>query len=660
MAAGEGRSLQSGKAVMIGALMAALAGLFFWWAWRQGAYFGSVFYPGAIGVFLLVALLMWFAPISFGASRPALVAFGALAALAIWTSISLLWTPSRGAAVTYAEHAFLYVALFCIGAWLCSALVQRPTLALLPVAIGGIAVAIAVVFTLADGHHLSLYFHGEATLRLPLGYRNADAAFFLICLWPVLALAFDRERNAFLRVALVGGATALVELALLCESRGSVPALLVAVLAWVAFSPSRLRGVGYLVLLAIPVAIATPTLLNVFHHGELKGLAPAMHQAAGVIALTVLLALGLALVTVFLLEPRIRPSNELHRGLELTCGAIALIVAVIGMVAFFHHEGGPSKFFDQRLEQFKAGGITDFSGSEARFGANVGSNRNDFWRVSVDQAERTPILGVGAGSFAITYLQHRRSPETPRDPHSVEMLFLDELGFPGLAMFVIFVGAVIWGATRARRAGPGAALAVAGAVTGVVYWTMHASYDWLWNYPIVTGLMAFLAGVAVTSGVRAAVARRERWLPRGVAIGALVVAVVAVPLFLAERYIDRGFEEQETDPTAALRDFARAADLNPWDAGSLLAKGTLAASIGDRATAIKALTEAEGREPEGYASHFFLATVQEDSDPAEARRQIAIARRLNPHEGEVIAAYKRINAPRPRRGQGGATPRQEK
>jgi len=638
----------------------ALAAFFFWWAWRQGAYFGSVFYPGAIGIFLLVAALMWFAPPPLRSNRWALVALGALAAIAIWTTISFLWTPSRAPALFYAEHAFLYVALFCVGAWLCTALVDRPTVALLPIAIAGIAIAVAVVFTLANGHHLSAYFHGEATLRLPLGYRNANAAFFLICLWPTLALALDRRQNGFLRVGLLGGATAMVELALMCQSRGSVPATAVAVVAWICFVPSRLRAVGYLALLAIPVAIATPTLLDVFHHGELKGLAPFMHRAAGTIALTTLLALALAAVVVFLLEPRIKPSREVERGLGWSLGGLALVVAVVGVVAFFAHEGGPAKFFDQRIEQFNAGGITDFSGQEARFGANVGSNRNDFWRVSLDQVVKTPILGAGAGSFPLTYMQHRRSPETPRDPHSVEMLFLDELGIPGFAMFVCFVFAVLAGAVRSRRAGPACAMAVAGAVTGVVYWTMHASYDWLWSYPIVTGLMAFLAGIAVLSGVRGRADRPERWLPRSIAAGAVIVALVAVPFFLAERYIDRAFGEQEADPTAAIGDLGRAASLNPWDPVALISKGTLAASIGERGVAIEALREAAEREPENYGPHYFLANVLYPHDLAAARRQIDTALRLNPREPAVIDAYKRINAPRPKRGREGATPRQGK
>jgi O-Antigen ligase len=656
---------------VIGGVLAALAGLIFWWAWRQGAYFGDVFYPGAIGVFLLLAVLALAGPFEGRVRGAALLALGALAAIAGWMALSLLWTPTRGAAISYAEHAFLYVALFLVGLWLCVTLARNPTLALLPVAVGAIVTSVAVVLTLANGHDLNTYFHGEATLRLPLGYRNANAAFFLICLWPTLALAMDRARHPALRVVMIGGATALVELALLCQSRGSVPAALVAAVAWIAFSSSRLRAAAYLVLIAIPTAVAAPTLLKVFQHGELKGLGPYMHQAAGMVALTTLLALVLGTVMVLVLERRTEPSPQLQRRLGLGLGSAAVLVAVVGLVAFLVHEGGPTKFVDQRVEQFNAGGITNFSGKEARFGVNIGSNRNDFWRVSLDQAKRTPVLGGGAGSFQVTYLKHRNSPETPRDPHSVEMLLLGELGVPGLLLFVAFVVATLWAAVRSRRAGPGAALTVAGAATGVVYWTMHASYDWLWNYPVVTGTMGFLAGIAVAGSVRmasrsgdesgaagagsrvepsaagaegASLGRGPRF---GVAAAALILALVAAPLFLAERYLGRAYGEEGSDPTAAYRDFRYAANLDPFDTVALNAKGLLAARQGEGARAVDAFEQAVEREPEGYAQHLYLAELFYPEDLPAARRQIAIAAQLNPHEAVVIAARKKIDAARP-------------
>jgi hypothetical protein len=631
---------------VIGGVLAALAGLIFWWAWRQGAYFGPVFYPGAIGVFLLLVVVALAGPFDGRVRGAALASLVALAAIAGWMALSLLWTASRGSAISYVEHAFLYLALFVLGLWLCVTLARDPTLALLPVAVAGCAIAVAVVLTLANGHALSTYFHGEATLRLPLGYRNANAAFFLICLWPTLALAMDKAKPWLLRVAMVGGATALVELALLCQSRGSVPAALVAAVAWIAFSSARLRAAAYLVLIAIPTAVATPTLLKVFQHGELKGLSPLMHQAAGMVALTVLLALVLGAVMVLMLERKVDPPAEFQRRLGLGLGGAAVLVAVVGVVAFLVHEGGPTKFVDQRVEQFNAGGITNFSGKEARFGVNIGSNRNDFWRVSLDQVKRTPILGDGAGTFPITYLKYRNSPETPRDPHSVEMLFLDELGIPGLLLLVTFVVATLIAAARSRRAGSAAALTVAGTATAVVYWTMHASYDWLWNYPVVTGTMAFLAGVAVAGGVRAAGADGGGSVgPKvraAIAGGALLLALVATPLFFAERYIGRAYSEEGSDVAAAYRDFSDAADLNPWDTTALTAKGLLAARQGERKAAVKAFEEAIGREPEGYAPHLFLAQVSYPEDLAAARRQIRIASELNPHEPAVIATRKEI------------------
>ena len=39
------------------------------------------------------------------------------------------------------------------------------------------------------------YLEDDATLRYPLGYRNAVAAFFLISIWPMVVLAADRAKS---------------------------------------------------------------------------------------------------------------------------------------------------------------------------------------------------------------------------------------------------------------------------------------------------------------------------------------------------------------------------------------------------------------------------------------------------------------------------------
>ena len=65
----------------------------------------------------------------------------------------------------------------------------------------------------------------DGTLDFPLGYRNAEAAFFAIALFPALGLAADRELDWRLRAAALATATLCIELFLLAQSRASMPAM---------------------------------------------------------------------------------------------------------------------------------------------------------------------------------------------------------------------------------------------------------------------------------------------------------------------------------------------------------------------------------------------------------------------------------------------------
>ena len=60
------------------------------------------------------------------------------------------------------------------------------------------------------------------TLQYPIGYRNANAAFFLIAMWPAVALAANRELDWRLRAIALGTATLCLELGALSQSRGSM------------------------------------------------------------------------------------------------------------------------------------------------------------------------------------------------------------------------------------------------------------------------------------------------------------------------------------------------------------------------------------------------------------------------------------------------------
>ncbi|HWB69311.1 MAG TPA: hypothetical protein VG518_04990, partial [Solirubrobacterales bacterium] len=307
----------SGPQTRIAALLlAAMSALLIWWGWKQGAYFDSVFYPGALFVYLFLALLLMLVPFKAHLRGPARVAFFALLALALWMALSALWSPIPAAAVRYAQHGLLYLAVFAIGLWATNLLGPRMPAAMTPLAIAGAAIGIATVVVLATGTDVTWYLHEDATLRFPIGYRNANAAFFLICLWPLLSLVVESNWRWGVRALLIGTGTVLFELTFLAQSRGSVPAAALALLVFLALSRDRLRASALLALIVLPALPALPTLLEVYRHGSADpAVVPLLRDAARAIGLTAALSVVLAALALGSVSPRLRLSERAASGI---------------------------------------------------------------------------------------------------------------------------------------------------------------------------------------------------------------------------------------------------------------------------------------------------------------------------------------------------------
>lgn len=631
------------REILVRAVIPVLLGvLFTWWAWKEGAYFGTVFYPGAAALFVLLALLLFVVPIRVRISGWALLALLAATGIGVWSLIALLWSPDPTVAFADSFKAFLYAAMFGIGILTCILLGKRVEWALAPVAAAGILVGAGTLITIATGNHPSAYLHPDATLRFPIGYRNAEAAFFMICTWALMSLAVGTRARWPLRAAMLAAATMMLELVVLAQSRGSLPAAAVALILYLILTPNRLRQVAYLVLALIPVLIALPTLLAVFQNEGLAGVLPLLHSAAEAVALTTLLSLVLAAFALALVEPRMRLGPTWTKRISRTLAGLAIVAVAVGVVAFISAQGGPARFLDQRIAEFNRAQSPSFTRAETRFGVNVSSEREDLWRVAGEEFLDHPLLGGGPGSFQFAYLRHRRTEITPKDPHSVELLFLSELGLPGFILFVVFIGAATVAAIRSRRVDRSAAILSAGVIVSGAYWLVHSSYDWFWHYPAVTAPVIFLLGAGAAPALHstARALGRARFAP---IVLLVLLALGVVPFFLAERYTDRALGEWRTSPAAAYGDLDRAASLNPYDLEPLLIKGAIAAREGDPQLALSAFEGARARVPQSYAPYYFIASELQRSNPRLARRELAKAMVLDPREPQVIALQRRLS-----------------
>ncbi len=614
-----------------------------WWGWKQGAFFGRVLLPGTAFLCLATVLLTRTAPWRgrISLSPRGRLALLALVGLGLWTLVSMIWSPAPDIALGDAQRVLAYALSFGLGIWLCNLVGPRMHLALAPLAIAGGLVAAGTTLALLTGHDIATYLETDGTLQYPLGYRNANAAFFLIAVWPLLGICCTGSLRWGLRGVAAGAGSMCLSLAMLSQSRGSVIAAAAAVAVFLTLSPRRATALGWLGIIALPSVLVVPYLSELYSaagdHNEL--LTPLHHAAAATIAAAAIAALvGAAFAR---LEAGMSLPADAGRRIDRLVGRGLVVAAVIGALGFVVAVGNPVSWFSQRVSEFSSDQSPDASQQATHFGFNAGTARGDLWRVAVDDAVGDPVLGDGAGGYRYSYLLHRHSSDqSAHDAHSVELETLSELGIPGLALLVLAMFGAGAGALRAGRLGPSAATLAAVALAAGAYWMVHASIDWFWPYPAVTAPVLCLLGAACAPAMRT-----PSRVPRGsgrrnLGILTAILALSVVPPYLSQRYVDRAYSEWRTDLGRAFSDLGQAGSLNPLSIDPQMGEGVISRYAGQHDRAIAAFTVAADRRPEEWAAHYFLARLYAQSNPALAARELHEALALNPRE-PVLRSFER-------------------
>lgn len=619
--------------------LVAMAGVLSWWAIKKGAYSEEILLPSAVVLSIAAALVIAFAPwrIDLRNARPVALALWALVGLGLWSVLSATWSPTPEVAVGDGQRILVYAVLFGLGLGLCNLLGPRMHLAVVPVASAAAVACVATVAGLLGGEPRDLL-EVDGTLEYPLLYRNANAAFFAIALFPTVALAAERRLHPIARVASLAIGTMCVGLFLLCQSRASVPALAIAVVVYALASPLRLRSLAWLALAALPALATIPAGQDLYSAVNDSGLAAAGEQlgnAGAAIVLSAVAACMLGAVAV-IYEARLpglgSTSDRSNRAVALGMAG----VAAAGVLAFVVAVGNPVSWAGDRLDEFKVAGTPDLSDSSSRFTFNAGSSRYDLWRVALGDLGNDPLFGEGGGGFHASYLLDRDTPfMNAHDAHSIELEVASELGLPGIGLLLTALVATAIGIRRARRLGPAAASLGAVALASGSYWLVHSSLDWFWPYPAVTGPALLLLGAACAPaalGLGRGITNRGR----GALIVALaVLALSAIPPWLSLRYVQQATEVWRTDLDRAYGDLERARDLNPLTDWPYLIEGQIAKDAGDREHAIEYFSTAIEKRPEQWAARYRLAELQAETKPLLARNQIRAALELNPLAPEI-------------------------
>ncbi len=277
-----------------------------------------------------------------------------------------------------------------------------------------------------------------------------------------------------------------------------------------------------------------------------------------------------------------------------------------------------------------------------RFTVDIGSGRNDLWRVALDGFGEKPIAGEGGGGFEYLWLREREIDTEARDAHSIELEILSELGLVGFGLFSAFLIAAVIAIARARRASIAHAALGAAALAAATYWLAHSSVDWFWPFPALTApVMAMLGAACVPLGGE--LRRRSRsW--RWLAVAALAaLALSFVPTFLSQRYLGSAYSVWRADLERAYEDLDASQALNPLSITPLLAEAVIARNAGDPARALSALRRATSKQPKQWAPHFLIAQTLQRRDPAQARIALLTALELNPDGERILALAERFD-----------------
>jgi tetratricopeptide (TPR) repeat protein len=351
-----------------------------------------------------------------------------------------------------------------------------------------------------------------------------------------------------------------------------------------------------------------------------------------------------ALGTIYGLVDRFAPlPRDVARLGSWLVGVLLGLAAAVAALVLLAAYGNPVTRAQEAWDEFSAG--QQFEESSSYFGANLGSNRYDFWRVALGGLADSPLGGMGAGNFAAPYLRERESLEEPLYPHSLPVMILSQTGIVGGALFLGFLASALVAVAHARgRASPLGKGVSGAALLTFSYWALHGSIDWFWEFPgLAAPAFAFLGLAAGLDRPAAAPSEGPAsWTRRRATAAALytlsvVVAVVSLTLpWLAAREVERAADAWARSPESAYSILERARTLNPLSARPDLVAGAIAMRVDDFGRAEEAFERALDRQESSWYAELELAVVA----ALEGRRDEALARldraeALNPLEEAV-------------------------
>jgi hypothetical protein len=376
--------------------------------------------------------------------------------------------------------------------------------------------------------------------------------------------------------------------------------------------PGRWRRAWVLLAAGAGAALAAPATLVVYTHA-VGGLPDGPRRAGLVLAVTAVLAgagwwVGTRVAEGFAPATRAR----------LRVG-VPIAAVVLGLLALSIRVGDPIQRIKDNYYEFTSPTGGPPPAGASRFGVANGV-RYDLWSIAWHQFEAQPIRGIGAGNYETPWLRLRRTPEPAETPHSLPLQLLAEEGIVGALAFAAFVVAVAVGLSRRRRAAPGVERAlVVGAAGLFTAWLAQAAVDRTTDFLTLSclGMVAAATLTAVPASRRAGARAAAIALTGLVALaGVLVVGRTVV----SDAFRARADADLASDPSAALSNANRAADIDGDSTSALYAKAGALVQLRRYPAAEQALLEARRLDAAGFVPLAMLGDLAaRRGDLAQAR-----------------------------------------
>ena len=358
------------------------------------------------------------------------------AGYALWVALSAIWAVDQAPALEAAALAGFYLVFLALAFLALSQprwrVDMRPSL----LGAGVFMVVLALAGILAIGAKSDL--SAGWRFGFPLGYINVAGTFYLLLFWPLLWLAADPQRRRWHRAVGLGTAAALLQAALLTQSRGAMLGLVVGGVFYFLLSPARVRSLVFLLAPAGLLALSFPTIDAYWTQGpDTLGRLPAFSWVAGAWLAATAIGLGLAWS-----DERIHMGRRLRLALSVVVAAALLGGAALGALWFEREVGDVPAWVRETASSFVGEeAVYDPGSEESRFTQGGSGGRGTMWRTAWKGFLDAPVIGNGAGSFPRVEERYGRVPDTDRSQaHSLEMDLLSETGVVGMVLFMAWFG----------------------------------------------------------------------------------------------------------------------------------------------------------------------------------------------------------------------------